>query len=250
MERPTAINHLASLLMCLSPSCFFGPQQHFEMGHVFEQCGASAVGQRVPRLRLAPDKALVHGDVAGLLELAQVNARVAIGTLDRVADAREVDVSGAGEKGNDGDANAALQHLVDRVVIEVSHAPAGRRRHSRRPGSARNKKRRAAEGGKPWGRGGSAKKKSAAPHQPAATQPNQARLHRYKLTKNAMPKIPATTALTQPRCISPATITATENIDRKIPQPNHSIRSAWITSGGGAVGCERNTSERSSRRSE
>src|SRR5262249_36227241 len=154
------------------------------MGHVVEQCGAPAVGQRVPRLRLALDEALVHGDVAGLLELAQVNARIAIGALDRVADAREVDDSRAGEKGNDGDANAALQHLVDRVVIEVGHALAGRRRHSRRPGSASNTNMRTADSGSTSRRCRSAESKNAAPHQPAATQRLQARLHRYEITKN------------------------------------------------------------------
>src|ERR1700751_4351500 len=106
------------------------------MGHVVEQCRATAVGERVPRLRLALDEALIDGDVDGFLELAQGNARIAIGGLNRVADAREVHVSGAGEKGNDGDANAALQHLVDCIVIEVAHAPAGRPYHSKRPGSA------------------------------------------------------------------------------------------------------------------
>src|SRR5262249_45857063 len=95
----------------------------------------------------ALDEALVHGDVAGFLELAQVNARIAIGGLNRVADAGELDVSRAREKGNDGDANAALQHLVDRIVIEVGHALAGRLRHSRRPGSASNNNRRTAESG-------------------------------------------------------------------------------------------------------
>src|SRR5215831_9293331 len=117
------------------------------MGHVVEQCGAPTVGQRVPRLWLALDKALIHGDVAGFLELAQVNARIAIGGLNRVADAREVDLSGAGEKGNNGDANAALQHLVDRIVIEVGHAPADRPRHSKRPGSASNTNMRTADSG-------------------------------------------------------------------------------------------------------
>src|SRR5258707_14599634 len=82
------------------------------MGPVVEQCRATAVGERVPRLRLALGEAVIHGDVAGFLELAQVNAGIALGGLNRVGDAREVDVSGAGEKGNDGDANAALQHLV------------------------------------------------------------------------------------------------------------------------------------------
>src|SRR5215472_3313008 len=97
------------------------------MCHVVEQCRATAVSERVTRLRLALDEALIHGDVAGFLELAQVNARIAIGALDRVADAREVDVSGAGEKGNDRDASAALQHLVDCIVIEVVMRPrAGR----------------------------------------------------------------------------------------------------------------------------
>jgi hypothetical protein len=66
------------------------------MSHVVEQCAAPTVGQRVPGLRLALDKALIHGDVAGFLELAQVNARIAIGAPDRVADAREVDLSRAG----------------------------------------------------------------------------------------------------------------------------------------------------------
>src|SRR5215831_4238007 len=117
------------------------------MGHVVEQCRATAVGERITRLRLALDKALVHGDVAGFLELAQVNARIAIGALDRVADAREVDLSRAGEKGNDGDANAALQHFVDRIVIEVGHAPADRPRHSKRPGSASNTNMRTADSG-------------------------------------------------------------------------------------------------------
>src|SRR5262249_60009273 len=98
--------------------------------------------------------------------------------------------------------------------------------------------------------GGREKRKGAPPHQPAPPQGTKARLQKYKPKKNAMQKIPATTALNQPGCMSPTTTTATENIDRKIPQPNHSIRSAWITSGGVAVGCERNTSERSSRRSE
>src|SRR5262245_4040457 len=117
------------------------------MSHVVEQCGAPTVGQRVPGLRLALYEALIHGDVAGFLELAQVNARVAIGGLNRVADAGEVDVSGAGEKGNDGDANAALQHLVDRIVIEVGHAPADPPRHSKKPGSASNNNMRTAESG-------------------------------------------------------------------------------------------------------
>src|SRR5215831_2486438 len=117
------------------------------MGHVVEQRRATAVSERITRLRLALDEALIHGDVAGFLELAQVNARIAIGALNRVADAREVDVSGAGEKGNDGDANAALQHLVDRIVIEVAHAPADRPRHSKKPGSASNNNMRTAESG-------------------------------------------------------------------------------------------------------
>src|SRR5215471_1515223 len=117
------------------------------MGHVVEQRRATAVGQRVAGLRLALDEALVHGDVAGFLELAQVNARIAIGGLNRVADAGEVDVSGAGEKGNDRDANAALQHLVDRIVIEVGHAPADRPRHSKKPGSASNTSMRTADSG-------------------------------------------------------------------------------------------------------
>src|SRR5262245_55569855 len=117
------------------------------MGHVVEQCAAPTVGQRVAGLWLALDEALIHGDVAGLLELAQVNARIAIGGLNRVADARELDVSGAGEKGNDGDANAALQHLVDCIVIEIGHAPADRPRHSKRPGSASNNNMRTTESG-------------------------------------------------------------------------------------------------------
>src|SRR6516162_6329025 len=117
------------------------------MGHVVEQRRATAVSERITRLRLALDEALIHGDVAGFLELAQVNARIAIGALDRVADAREVDVYGAGEKGNDRDANAALQHLVDCIVIEVGHAPAGRPRHSKRPGSASNTSMRTTESG-------------------------------------------------------------------------------------------------------
>src|SRR5262245_28470539 len=117
------------------------------MGHVVEQRRATAVGERITRLRLALDEALIHGDVAGVLELAQVNARIAIGALDRVADAREVDVSRAGEKGHGGDANGAVQHLVDRVVSEVGHAPADRPRHSKRPGSASNTNMRTAESG-------------------------------------------------------------------------------------------------------
>src|SRR5262249_14071266 len=220
------------------------------MGHVVEQCRATAVGERITRLRLALYEALVHGDVAGLLELAQVNARIAIGAPDRVADAREVDLSRAGEKGNDGDANAALQHLVDRVVIEVGHAPAGRRRHSKRPGSASNTNMRTADSGRTSSRCRSAKTKRPPPPHPAAPPRIHERLQRDEPTKTASQKLPATRALTQPGCIPPPTTTATENIDRKIPQPNHSIRSAWITSGGVAVGCERNTSERSSRRSE
>src|SRR5262245_27130374 len=115
------------------------------MGHVVEQCAAPTVGQRVAGLRLALDEALVHGDVAGFLELAQVNDRIAIGALNRVADAGEVDVYRAGGKGKDGDEKAALQHLVDRIVLEVAHAAAGRPRHRKNPASAINNKMRTAE---------------------------------------------------------------------------------------------------------
>src|SRR5713101_4186898 len=119
------------------------------MGDVVEQSLASAVGQRITRLRLALNEAFVDGDIAGFLELAQMNACIAVGGLDRVADGREVDLSGTREKGNDGDPNAALQHLVDRIVVEVDHtlADAGWPRHSSRPGNASSNSIRTADRG-------------------------------------------------------------------------------------------------------
>src|SRR5437016_11952503 len=108
------------------------------MGDVVEQRLAAAVGQRVARLRLALNEALLGGDVARLLELAQMDAGIAVGGSDRIADDREVHLAGAGEKRDDGDPDAALQHLVDGIVVEVGHvrADAGRRRHSMMPGNA------------------------------------------------------------------------------------------------------------------
>src|SRR5205807_9313430 len=108
------------------------------MGDVVEQRLAAPVGQRVARLRLALNEALLGGDVARLLEFAQMDAGIAVGRSDRVADDREVHLAGAGEKSDDGDPDATVQHLVDGVVVEVGHvrADAGRLRHNTIPGNA------------------------------------------------------------------------------------------------------------------
>src|SRR6516165_3807897 len=126
------------------PCRFCPPQQQLEMRDMIEQRLAAALGQRVTRLRLAIDETLFHRDVAGVLELAQMHAGIAVGGLDSVAYHREVDRAGAREKRDDRDANPALQHLVDRIVVEVDHAAAGavgaaevgRPRHSNSPGNA------------------------------------------------------------------------------------------------------------------
>src|SRR5262245_6003683 len=126
---------------------FAGPQQPFEMGDVIEQGLAAPLGQRIAALRPALNEAPVHCDVAGVLELAQMHAGIAVGRPDGIADVGKVDFPGAREKGDDRDPNAALQHLVDRIVVEVDHGAAGRPRHSRKPGISSNSSMSTADSG-------------------------------------------------------------------------------------------------------
>src|SRR5262245_3250690 len=77
-------------------------------------------------------------------------------------------------------------------------------------------------------------------HHPAATARSHGRLQRYELTKKTIPMVPAPTALNHPCRMSPATMTATENVVRKMPQPYQSIRSASAMGGRLAGGSDPN----------
>src|SRR5262245_42125098 len=117
------------------------------MGDVIEQGLAAALGQRIAALRSALNEASIHGDVTGVLELAQMHAGLAVGRPERIADVGKSDLPGAREKGDDRDPNAAVQYLVDRIVVEVDHGAAGRPRHSRKPGIASNSSMSTADSG-------------------------------------------------------------------------------------------------------
>jgi hypothetical protein len=99
-------------------------QQRFEVSDIIEQRFAPALGQRIEGLGFARDKALLHLDITGVFELAQVNAGIAVGRPGGVAYCHEIGGLGAGEKGDDGEPHAARQHLVDRRIVEIGHASA------------------------------------------------------------------------------------------------------------------------------
>ena len=107
-------------------------------------------GQAVKRLRLARDKPLFNLDVAGVFELAQMDAGITVGCLDRGAHGGKLGDAGTGEKGDDRQPHPAVQHLVDRGVVEIGHGcrQRCRRRSSMRPGAASSSSISAADSGR------------------------------------------------------------------------------------------------------
>src|SRR5260370_34680558 len=79
----------------------------FRDGNVSEQRLAASLGQRIEGLRPARDETLLDRDVAGVLELAQMDAGIAVGRLRRGAHGREIGGSGGGEESDEREAGAA-----------------------------------------------------------------------------------------------------------------------------------------------
>src|SRR5262249_26979887 len=163
------------------------------------------------------DEALVHRDVPGVLELAQMDAGVAVGGVDRVAQQREVRPPGAREIGDDREPHPALQQLVDDAVVEVGHAHSRRPRISATPGSASRTTTRTPARSSPSARWRNGTAASPPPHKASPTQRSHTTLLRYELTKKPTPLAPAAAGLIHQGFRSPAAIPASPRIEMKMP---------------------------------
>src|SRR5437660_1555536 len=237
-----------------SPPLAFGRllrwQQAFQVRDVVEQRLAAALGERIGGLRLAIDEALVHRDVAGVLELAQMDAGVAVGGLDRVAQHGEVRAPRAREVGDDREPHPALQQLVDGAVVEVGHAHARRPRIRMRPGSARRASMSTPASSSPSALWRNAKAASSPAHHAIPTQRSHTTLLKKELTKKPMPMTPDAAGLIHQGFRSPEAITARPRMVRKMPQANHSMVRGDVSRRSASASGARANSRAGSRRSE
>src|SRR5271170_5853300 len=195
------------------------------MRDVSQKRFASRICQRVDRLRFAGDEVLAHRDVTAVLELSQMHARIAVGHLGRLSDRDEIGFFGTCEERHDRQPRAAVQQLVDGVVVVVGHAWVRLLVRRTRPGPARKKSIIAAPTSATFGLSLNAWSTNSPAHHANATTRIHARLQRKEPAKNAMARIAATAESYQFAATSPQW-PVIASVARETPQANHNMESA------------------------